>query len=344
MTDALKVVALTGGRHVPGARFRVGQYVEPLRRLDVDLRWIPAPIPKHPPRVRPLRPFWFPLSVLGRVPGVVASRRADITLVTRELVSTFITLEPCLKRPLVVDVDDAIWLHRGGGFARRLGGLATAVVAGNSFVADWFSRHCSDVHIVPTAVDTDRFRPGSGENAHPPTIGWSGTSTNLPFLESLQPALRRVMSERRDVVLKVSSDHEPRLRDLPADRVVFERWSAGTEVAFLRSLDIGLMPLADDEWSRGKCSYKMLLYLACATPAVVTPVGMNAEVLAAADVGRGADSEAAWVAALLDLLDDADARRAMGARGRDLVERNYSVDVLAPRLASIFKAFDGRSA
>ena len=347
MPDPVVVAALTAGRNVPGARFRVGQYVRPMRAEGVDLRWYPAPVPKHPPRSRLLRPLWLPLSIAGRIPAVLAARRAHVTMTTRELVSTMVTLEPMAGKPYVLDVDDAIWLHRGGRFAERLGRMADVVVAGNPVVADWFSRYCERIEIIPTAVDTDRFSPGGDRPDRPDrpvTLGWSGTSSNLPSIESLQPALSRVLEARPDARLRISCDRPPRLGDLPSERVDFEPWSPHGEVAFIRSLDVGLMPLENSAWSRGKCAYKMLLYLSCGVPAVVSPVGMNGDVLMAAEVGRGADSQRDWVDALIDLVDDDRSRLRMGRNGRDLVVSAYSIEHLAPRLARVFRDAAGRSA
>ncbi|MBU8923105.1 MAG: glycosyltransferase family 4 protein [Bacteroidales bacterium] len=342
MPKPVVVMALTAGRKIPGARFRVGQYVAPLREENINLRWWPAPIAKHPPRSHALRPLWLPLSVIGRIPAVAATYKADVTLTSRELVSTMVTWEPMLKKPYVLDVDDAIWLHRGGRFAKRLGKIADVVVAGNSYVADWFSQYCDQIEIIPTAVDTDRFIPNQNQNDRHPVIGWSGTYSNLPFLEALQPAIRRVFEARPDVKLRISSDRHPKLNDLPSDRVEYEPWSVQGEVAFINSLDIGLMPLADNAWSQGKCSYKMLLYLSCQVAVVVSPIGMNSEVLEARDVGRGATSEDSWVDALIELIDDAELRKQMGKRGRDLITSSYSIKALTPKLASVFRKAAGR--
>ena len=343
MGDALRVMGLTAGRNVPGARFRVGQFVAPLRDLGIDLHWCTAPVRKHPPRTKLLRPLWFPASVAGRIPGVISTWRADVTLFSRELVSTFVTLEPLPRRPRVLDVDDAIWMRRGGAYARRLAGLVDAVIAGNDFVADWFGSRCPRVEILPTAVDTQRFQPGGpgADEDGDVVLGWSGTSTNFPYLIGLQQALLRVMRERPRARLAISSDRRPAMPDLPADRVTYVPWSMGSEVPFLQSLDVGFMPLADDDWTRGKCSYKMLLYLACGTPVVVTPVGMNAQVLAQDEVGYGAADEDDWVAALIALIDDAALRHRLGNRGVELVQNHYSMDIVTPRLAALLSDVSG---
>lgn len=341
MREPTRVAALTGDIRVPSARFRVGQFAAPLRALGVDLRWRPAAVSNYPPRRTLLRPLWLPLTAAARLPSVAATWSADVTLLQRELVSTLATLEGLTRRPRVLDVDDAIWMRRGGGFAARIARGCELVIAGNDYVADWFAAHCRRVEVLPTAVDTARFRPRDGGTPEPGdgtvVIGWSGTSSNLEFLNAIEGALVRVLRERPRCRLAVCSDEKPRFTAVPADRVDFERWSPGTEAAFFRSLDVGLMPLPDDDWTRGKCSYKMLLYLSCGVPVVVSPVGMNAQVLAQAEVGFGAGTADAWVEALLALIDDAAFRQSAGRRGVELVATRYSVDALAPRLAMILE-------
>ena len=341
MRDPLRVSALTGDVRVPSARFRVGQFVAPLRALGVDLRWLPAPISNYPPRSPVLRPLWLPATAAARLPSLAATWTADVTLLQRELVSTLATLEGLTRRPRVLDVDDAIWMRRGGVFAARIARACELVIAGNDHVADWFAPHARRVEVLPTAVDTDRFRPrevaGAADDDGRVVIGWSGTSSNLAFLTGIEGALARVLRERPRCRLAVCSDAPPRFDVVPADRVDYEPWRPATEVGFFQRLDVGLMPLSDDDWTRGKCSYKMLLYLACGAPVVVSPVGMNAQVLAQAEVGYGAATDEAWADALITLIDDAALRRRLGRAGTDLVTAGYSVDALAPRLAGMLE-------
>ena len=343
MVDLLKVTALTGSTQVPSARFRVGQYLPRMRENGIDLNWLPAPVSGYPPVRRWLRPMWLPVAVAARFPGVAATWSSDVTLIGREFISTLSTLEFLTGRPRVFDIDDAVWLRRGGGFARHLARRMDIVVAGNEFLAEWFGRYCPDVEILPTAVDCDRFVPRSesGTNGKPTVIGWTGTSSNLPFLYEIEEALARVMRERPDVRFKVSSDRRPGFRHLPGDRVDYVPWSLDNEVGFIQSLDVGLMPLADNEWSRGKCAYKMLLYLSCGVPVVVSPVGVNAQVLQAAEVGLGARDHDEWRNGILALLADDGGLKEMGTRGRELVVENFSAAVLGGRLARILKRAAG---
>jgi len=338
VTEPLRVCALAGGRNEPSARFRIGQLLPALRAAGVDVDWRPARVSGYPPVNLWLRPLWLPAAVLARVPDVAATHRAQVTLLQREFVSTLATLEFLTARPRVFDVDDAIWLNRGSGFARRLARTVDVVVAGNAYLADWFGRHCAHVEIVPTSVDTTRFVPAiadPGARPRPPVVGWVGTSANFPYLLSWQGALATALHAVPDLRIRVCADRRPPLTVLPADRLDWVPWSPEAEVPFLQSLDVGLMPLIDTPWTRGKCSFKMLQYLACEVPAVVSPVGMNREVLSAAEVGRSAATADQAADAIIDLLRDAPARAALGQAGRRLVRERYSVTVVAPRLAAI---------
>ena len=341
MTERLRVCALAGGRSVPSARFRIGQLLPALAAAGLDVDWRPARVSCYPPARRWLRPLWLPTTIVARLPDVAATHRAQVTLLQREFVSTLATLEFLTARPRVFDVDDAIWLNRESGFARRLAGAMDVVVAGNATLADWFGRYCARVEVLPTAVDTSRFTPAvsdPGVRPRPPAVGWIGTSANFPYLLMWQEALAAALRTRGDLRVRVCADRRPPLSGLPADRLDFVPWSPEAEVPFLQSLDVGLMPLADTPWTRGKCSFKMLQYLACGIPAVVSPVGMNREVLDAGLVGRAAATSDQAADAIIDLLGDAAARAALGQAGRRLVLEHYSVEVVAPRLAAILTA------
>lgn len=335
----ITVAAFTGGQDVPSARFRVRQHVPALRRLGFDLREWPAPLGAFPPRARWLRPAWGVATLAGRLPGIAWSYRSDVTLLQREMLSTFATLEPLTKRPRVLDVDDAIFLFRGGRFAEKLARASDSVICGNDYLAERFRCWNDRVEVVATAVDTDRYAPAAaGTDPDRVVIGWMGTSSNFEYLYRIEGALGRVLRECRGAKLSVVSDRAPRFRRLPTDRVEYTRWWPEAEVGTIQGTTVGIMPLADSSWERGKCSLKMLLYMACEVPVVVSPVGMNAEVLAKGEIGIGASSEDEWVDALVGLLGDARERERMGKAGRRVVQEHYSVEVIAPRLAGHLRA------
>lgn len=321
---------------MPSARFRIGQYVDSLKRDGIELHHFPARFGSYPPSATWVRPVWLIGTMAQRLPAIVRSHSFDVTILQRELVSTLATLEEFTGHPRVLDVDDALWLLGNGRFIDRIAARCDAVLCGNSFLAEHFSKSNRNVRLLPTAVDTGRYRPGR-DTSEELVIGWSGTSGAFRYLYSIESALARVLLKRPEARLRVIADRAPAFSRLPPDRVEFVAWSPATEVAALQQLSIGIMPLENSDWERGKCSYKMLLYMACGLPVVVSPVGMNRDVLAYGEIGLAAQNDSEWVEALLRLLDDRTARYLMGRNGRTIVEQQFSLDRLSSQFGQYLK-------
>jgi len=240
------------------------------------------------------------------------------------------------KAPRVLDVDDAIWVSGGERFASRLASLCETVICGNEFLADAFSGWSKCVTVLPTGIDTERYLPEPGiYGRRRPIVGWSGTSSGHKYLRGIEDALVAILGKYPEVMLRIVSDVKPRLSKIPPERVEFRHWSADTEVAVLQDLTVGVMPLTDSIWERGKCSLKMLAYMACAIPVVVSPVGMNREVLECGPCGFGAGSSGEWIDAIGWLLENPDKAIEMGRAGRRIVEGHYSTRMLAVRFAEV---------
>jgi glycosyltransferase involved in cell wall biosynthesis len=335
----LRIGFYTGGREVPSARFRARQYADALLRFGIEMHERPSPVGNYPPEARWLRPAWLLTALFERGIQAAISHRFDVVVFQRELISTLTTFEGCFARPRVLDVDDAIWLHRRGSFAGRLARKVDAVVCGNNYLADYFSNYNRNVSVIPTAVDANRFHPliSAPPVERDPVIGWSGTAGNLVQLERLESVLRTLLKRFRRARLRVVCNRPPSFTTIPSDRVDFIRWSPDVEVSALQDLTVGLMPLQDTAWTRGKCAFKMLTYMSCGVPVVVSPVGMNAKVLGDGDVGLGAQTESEWVDAISAILTDRVASARMGAAGRGVVETQYSVDVLAEKWAGVIR-------
>ncbi|MGQ9370630.1 glycosyltransferase [Azospirillum sp. A39] len=337
----LRVHAFTGGATVPAARFRVRQYAAPLAALGVALVESHPGLGAYPPRARLLRPLWAAGSLAQRLPAVIASRRADVVLLQREFLSTLATLEGLTKRPRVLDVDDAIHLFRGGRAAERLARASDLVVCGNGWLAEVYGAWNPAVAVLPTAIDTDALAPAPwpepGAGGAGAVIGWIGTSGNLRYLDAVAPALAAVLGRFPRARLEVCCDARPGLAALPGDRVIFTPWSEAAEAGFFRRLSVGVMPLADGDWERGKCSFKMLQYMAAGRPSVVAPVGMNRDVLAHGAVAVAARNTEDWVEALSGLIAEPERARAMGAAARAVAEAQYGLAALAPRLAALLR-------
>ncbi len=330
------VMAFTGGANVPAARFRVRQYGPALAGQGIVLDESYPSLGAYPPRARALRPAWAAASLLQRLPPVLASRSADAVLLQREMLSTLYTLEGLTGRPRVLDVDDAIHLFRGGRTAERLARACDLVIAGNAWLAEVYSAWNRSVAVLPTAVDTDAL-PSAPYPAGP-VVGWIGTSGNLRYLYAVEDALAAVLERFNRARLLVCCDASPTFRRLPGERIDVLPWSPGIEPTFFARIAAGLMPLEDGAWERGKCSFKMLQYMAAGRPVAVSPVGMNADVLAHGEVGYAARGRDEWVDALSALLVDPDRAAGMGRLGREVVEAHYSLRALAPRLAALLRS------
>ncbi|MDQ6892784.1 MAG: glycosyltransferase family 4 protein [Acidobacteriota bacterium] len=339
----LRVAALISGPDVPSSRFRVRQFVAPLRSFGVAVSVHASPIWKYapPPKGIPGK-LWTAGKLAGRIGGFWRAAGADVVWLERELLGGRSTLERFLPgAKTVLDLDDALWLTGKPGFSERIAGRSAGVIAGNGFLAEHYRPFARRLWVVPTSIDTQRWAPASGVQASAPserfTVGWTGTGGNLAYLEAIEEPLAHFLSTHPNSRLLVVSDRRPELRSLPPETWTFESWSPDAEVDQLRRMDVGLMPLPDDDWARGKCSAKMLLSMAVARPVVVSPVGTNAEILREAPVGLAAASGNDWSGALDRLHRDAPFRAACGSAGRALAVERYSVAATAPKLAAIFR-------
>jgi len=328
----LKVAAFTGGLNVPSARFRIRQHIKALKSEGVNITEFTASLGMYPPHIQSLRPLWGAATLATRIPSVIRSYRYDLTFLQREMLSTFMTLESWTKQPRVLDVDDAIWLHRNGGFAKKIASSCQAIICGNAFLAEHFSSWNNNVIIIPTAVDTDKYIPSYSTDNH--IIGWSGTSGGFKYLYAIEPALNLVLKKKPETKLRIVSDLKPSFKKIPDSNIEFIRWTPENEVTAIQGMSIGIMPLEDSLWERGKCSFKMLTYMACGIPVVVSPVGMNTEVLSHGNIGLGVKTLDDWADALLMLLANAEQRKKIGSNGRLVILNKYSVHTVAPQLAA----------
>lgn len=330
--EPVRVAAFTQGETIPSARLRVRQLVRPLRQHGIEVEELPARWKSYPPRPWLARPPWAVGCVASRVPQLVRGRQADVSLLQREFLAGRETLERLTKRPRVFDVDDAIHLERRGrGPARAIARRSDLVVCGNEHLARTYRAWATRVEVLATPVDTQWYVDGRHAGASQ-TLVWVGSASNLRYLQELAPALRRVLDLRPRARLHVVSDGRPEAL-LGHPQVAWTPWTPEAERAAYATAGVGLMPLPDNEWTRGKCSYKMLASMASSLPVVVSPVGMNNDVLALGDVGLPATDADSWVQALLRLLDDGDLRARMGATARQVAVRHYGLEQAAATYA-----------
>ena len=241
-----------------------------------------------------------------------------------------------LKKPVVFDFDDAIWLNEGEKQVVKKIQQSTMIFAGNEYLAGYAMKLNKNTHIIPTTVDTEKLFPLKKETSHF-TIGWIGTKSNFQYLEIIRSVVLDFLSKNPDSCLIIVSSEKPLQFNFDDKQVIFKRWNEETENEVINEFSVGLMPLADNDWTKGKCSYKMLQYMACGKPVIVSPVGMNNQLLAAGNIGFAATKEEHWLKALTEIKNNADAAREKGENGRRIVEDKYSCTIMTPRILDHFK-------
>ena len=241
-----------------------------------------------------------------------------------------------LNPHMLLEFDDAIYLtllHKKK--IPRLIRMSRHIIVGNNFLKDYVLQFNPHVMIIPTVLDTDRYQPKIEYRAHEKlNIGWVGLAYNLPYLQKLKGMLQKIGKEIGKFVVTVISSQE---FELAGVEVIFKQWSYDTEVQEIRSLDIGIMPLPDNEWAKGKCGLKVLQYMACGVPVVASPVGVNRKIIRDGENGFLAATDEEWLEKLSLLARDEALRRRLGQKGRETVENHYSLRIWGPRLASLYK-------
>jgi glycosyltransferase involved in cell wall biosynthesis len=249
-------------------------------------------------------------------------------------------------RRLVLDVDDPIWLDStpsAGGHrlaflkgtrrkVRVLAQRADTIVAGNAYLADWLAQYASSVKIIPSVVDTEHSVQRAHEASETVVLGWIGSPSSFGHLERLAPSLADAARIARDIDFEVWTMGGGDIR-VPGMRCRAVAWSEDAESDFLGRIDIGLMPLGDNPWTRGKCAYKALQYMAACIPVVADDVGVSAEVIGDGRAGHVVKSRSDWSEAIVSLARDVGERVRLGMGGRSRVVADYSLQRWLPDIA-----------
>lgn len=352
----MRVAAFTKyGPMAASTRQRLLQYVPRLAAAGIEVDYHPL-LPddyvrtvgtqERYPRRKTLRLY------LERVRQLLERTDADVIWVYAELFpylpAAWEKLAFRSGKPVVYDCDDAFfhaydahprpWVRRLLG--RKLEPLlrgAAACCCGNAYLESYAARFSANTLLLPTVVDTEAYGPHVGDRPdRPVTIGWIGSPSTWPYMRPLLPLLRELVESRGIRVRVVGAGQAAQGDAFPGLDLI--EWSEALEIQEVQAMDIGIMPLPDDIWARGKCGYKLVQYMACALPVVASPVGVNAEIVADGGNGFLATDEAEWRDALLRLIDDPALRRTFGEVGRRRVEENYSLDVHAPRFIRLLRS------
>ncbi len=346
----LRVLALTRyGDLGASSRVRILQYIPLLGERGVDVT-VSALLDNRYVQAlyggRRMGPAYLAARYFGRLRALLNTGAFHVLWVEKELLPFVPAILEGLLRPrrlrVVIDYDDAIFVRyqehpnplvRGmlGGKIARVMRAADCVVAGNRWLADYArDAGARSVEVLPSVVDPDRYRPRT-PGTERITVGWIGSPATVHYLERLRAPLAALAKARRIRLLSIGAQ-PPMMDGLESE---FVPWSEAGEAAALRSLDVGLMPLAPGRWERGKCGYKLIQYMACGVPAVASAVGANCDIINHGVDGFLAQTDDEWVRCLERLLVDDNLYAAMAGTARRKVEEQYSVRARVADLAKI---------
>ena len=328
----------------PNQRYRFEQYLDHLRASGFECVLSPlisaaddAVLYSRKNYVAKLRILRKMYSIRKR--DVQRMNEFDIIFICRQALMTRSThFERAFRKSrakLIYDFDDAIWLQsvseanrrwswlKDPGKTAELIALADQVIAGNDFLAAYAKRSNDRVSVIPSTIDTDLYKPKQHSAKHKVVIGWSGSITTVPHFLLARNALIE-LKERYGERIGIRLIGDPNFHDPELGAEVIP-WKASTEVQDLEPIDIGIMPLPDTEWARGKCGMKGLQYMGLGIPPVMSPVGVNTKIVTDGVNGFLAASTEEWIEKIGHLIDDADLRGRIGAEARKTVVMHYSV-------------------
>jgi glycosyltransferase involved in cell wall biosynthesis len=329
----------------PSQRFRFEQYVDFLADHGFETTFSPIVRPDEYPLLyapgnTPRKARIFARGLATRLAQSLRRTGADAAIVQREAIQLGTTVfESALARSrakLVFDFDDAIWLADASpanrrmawlkrpGKASRLIALADQVWAGNGYLAGYARRFNADVQVVPTTVDTERHRPPPHRPVDGPVcLGWTGSPSTIKHFELVVPVLLRLRERFGERInFRVIGDGLYRNEVLEISGLP---WREETEIEDLSAIDIGLMPLPNDEWAKGKCGLKALQFMAMELPVVTSPVGVNTEIVQDGVNGFLASDDDEWFERVSELIESAQLRTEIGRAARRTVVEHYSV-------------------
>jgi glycosyltransferase involved in cell wall biosynthesis len=340
----------------PSQRYRLEQWEPLLREHGVQITYAPF-------EDEELHALVYKPGLMGKKLQLVSralSRRLSLVNKVSDYDLVYILREAALlgppvferlihqrRVPIVFDFDDAVFVSYkspSNGYlsylkfaskTKTICRIASHVMAGNPYLAEYARQVNDSVTVIPTTIDTVKYRvPPPKDPSGPVVIGWTGSHSTVQHLDTLRGALKK-LAARESFRLRVIGT--PTYECAPVD-VEAMSWRANTELEDLSAIDIGVMPLPDDRWSKGKCGLKALQFMAAGIPTVCSPVGVNSEIIQDDENGFLAGTEDEWVDKLSRLIRSHELRQRLGQAGRATVEQKYSAITQTPRVFEIFKS------
>lgn len=297
-----------------------------------------------------IKAFIFAKTFLHRCFDVLRAHRYDCIFIYREAFMVGTTLfERGLKKsktPIVFDFDDSIWIQdisdgnknlswmKRAGKTDEITAMANLVIVGNQYLAEHARHFNNNVAIIPTTINTNYHKPSPRIANKSTCIGWTGSETTIRHFKLIIPVLKRIKEKYGDAVSFIQISNIPfECPEIGLETIV---WNANDEIAQLQRIDIGIMPLPNDDWAKGKCGFKGLQYMSLGIPTIMSPVGVNNEIIDDGQNGFFATTDDEWFSVLCTLIDNEELRKSIGIKGRQTVVERYSVDSQKEKYLSLF--------
>jgi len=330
----------------PGQRFRFEQYFDFLKQNNFQITYSNIISAKEDriyySKGKYLFKFYILLkSIFIRIYDVFRTSNFDIIFIYRESLMVGTTIFEYLfsksKTKIVFDFDDAIWINdvsygnsdlkwlKKPSKTSKIIKISNLIFAGNQYLADYALKYNNNVKIIPTTINTDYHKKINCTKLDDSIcIGWTGTSTTLKHFEHSIQVLKKIKNKYKSkIYFKVIVDFPYVVEDL---NLIANQWNIDTEIEDLSEFDIGIMPLPADEWTKGKCGFKGLQYMAMEIPTIMSPVGVNNNIIEDGKNGFLANDDKEWFNKLSLLIESAELRNKFGKNGRQTVLDKYSVE------------------
>lgn len=318
-----KILFIVKNKNEPSSRFRVFPYLPYLNNNFHTSIFYSEYNSTNIPKV--LRSI---IKRLRFISLLFQAKRYDAIFMQRPMSSDknkgvfFETLLSKINSNIVFDFDDALFIQNETKI-KALIKLSNLIICGNQYLAHYSLKHNKKTYIVPTTIDTSKFIPLSSKDSNHTTIGWTGTSGNYEnFTPELLDTLKKTTLKYPNVrILFICDKKPPESFDFVYD---FIYWNSKTELQDLQKIDIGLMPLKDNSWTRGKCGFKLIQYGSVGISSIGSNVGVNNEIILDKKSGYLINDESQWFEKLKSLIEDKSLRDSMGITARKHIEDNYS--------------------
>jgi glycosyltransferase involved in cell wall biosynthesis len=295
-----------------------------------------------------LKILFFIISLSRRIFDLARAFNYDLVVIYRESFPfgppIFEYLLHLFRKKIIFDFDDAIFLPSASDANRILARLrrfdntgkiikiSNAVIAGNDYLRDYASKFNLNIYVIPTVIDMNKFRPVVRKDSQKIVIGWIGTNSTQKYLLLLENVFRVLVKKYPDIEIRIIGSQS---NILGLKGVVYRDWLLEREICDIQEFSIGVMPIPDTEWAKGKCAFKIIQYMALGIPAVASGVGTNRQVIQDGVTGFLVSSEEEWIAKISSLIENPCLREKIGLAGRKFVEEKYSLREHAVKYSNV---------